>query len=200
MTKKIVLASNNPGKVREINQMLAGLHLSVVPQSDFEVTEIEETGLTFVENAILKARNAARFTQLAAIADDSGLEVDALHGVPGIYSARYAGPGADDKANLLKLLEDIKNVPDEKRGARFQCVLVYLRHELDPTPIICQGTWEGRLLRAPVGDNGLGYDPIFFVPTHNCSSAQLPPEVKNALSHRGQALRTLVNLLGHAHL
>ncbi|HLD14933.1 MAG TPA: RdgB/HAM1 family non-canonical purine NTP pyrophosphatase [Burkholderiales bacterium] len=200
MAKKIVLASNNPGKVREINQMLAGLHLSVVPQSDFEVTEIEETGLTFVENAILKARNAARFTQLAAIADDSGLEVDALHGVPGIYSARYAGPGADDKANLLKLLEDIKNVPDEKRGARFQCVLVYLRHELDPTPIICQGTWEGRLLRAPVGDNGFGYDPIFFVPTHNCSSAQLPPEVKNALSHRGQALRTLVNLLGHAHL
>ena len=200
MTKRIVLASNNPGKVREINQMLAGLHLTVVPQSDFEVTEVEETGLTFVENAILKARNAARFTQLAAIADDSGLEVDALHGAPGIYSARYAGKGAGDKANLLKLLEDIKNVPDEKRSARFQCVLVYLRHEADPTPIICQGTWEGRLLRAPVGDNGFGYDPIFFVPTHNCSSAQLPPETKNALSHRGQALRQLVAALGTAHL
>jgi len=200
VSKKIVLASSNSGKVREINQMLAGLRLSVVPQSDFEVTEAEETGLTFVENAILKARNAARFTQLAAIADDSGLEVDALHGAPGIYSARYAGKGAGDKANLLKLLEDIKNVPDEKRTARFQCVLVYLRHEHDPTPIICQGTWEGRLLRAPVGDNGFGYDPIFFVPTHNCSSAQLPPEVKNSLSHRGQALRALVTALGTAHL
>ncbi len=200
MTKRIVLASSNPGKVREINQMLAGLHLTVVPQSDFEVTEVEETGLTFVENAILKARNAARFTQLAAIADDSGLEVDALHGAPGIYSARYAGKGAGDEKNLLKLLNDIKNVPDEKRSARFQCVLVYLRHELDPTPIICQGAWEGRLLRAPVGDNGFGYDPIFFVPTHHCSSAQLPPETKNALSHRGQALRKLVAALGTAHL
>ncbi|MBI3575465.1 MAG: RdgB/HAM1 family non-canonical purine NTP pyrophosphatase [Gammaproteobacteria bacterium] len=200
MSKKIVLASGNPGKVREINQMLAGLHLAVVPQSDFGVTEAEETGLTFVENAILKARNAARFTQLAAIADDSGLEVDALHGAPGIYSARYAGPGAGDKANLMKLLEDIKNVPDEKRGARFQCVLVYLRHELDPTPIICQGTWEGRLLHAPVGNNGFGYDPIFFAPTHGCSSAQLPSEIKNELSHRGQALRKLVAALGTAHL
>ncbi len=200
MTKRIVLASNNPGKVREFNQLLAGLHLSVVPQSDFEVTEAEETGLTFVENAILKARNAARFTQLAAIADDSGLEVDALHGAPGIYSARYAGKGAGDKANLLKLLDDLKNVPDEKRSARFQCVLVYLRHEFDPTPIICQGTWEGRILHAPVGEHGFGYDPVFFVPTHNCSSAQLPPEVKNALSHRGQALRKLVTALGTAHL
>ncbi len=200
MTRKIVLASNNPGKVREFNQLLAGLHLSVVPQSDFEVTEAEETGLTFVENAILKARNAARFTQLAAIADDSGLEVDALHGAPGIYSARYAGKGAGDKANLLKLLDDLKNVPDEKRTARFQCVLVYLRHELDPTPIICQGTWEGRLLHAPVGEHGFGYDPVFFVPTHHCSSAQLPPEVKNTLSHRGQALRQLVATLGTAHL
>ena len=200
MTKRIVLASSNPGKVREINHMLAGLHLSVVPQSDFEVTEAEETGLTFVENAILKARNAARFTQLAAIADDSGLEVDALHGAPGIYSARYAGAGAGDEANLLKLLADIRNVPDEKRGARFQCVLVYLRHEHDPTPIICQGAWEGRLLHAPMGDNGFGYDPIFFVPTHNCSSAQLPSETKNALSHRGQALRQLVATLGTAHL
>ena len=200
MTKRIVLASSNPGKVREINQMLAGLHLTVVPQSDFDVTEVEETGLTFVENALLKARNAARFTQLAAIADDSGIEVDALHGAPGIYSARYAGKGAGDKANLTKLLEDIKNVPDEKRTARFQCVLVYLRHEHDPTPIICQGTWEGRILLEPRGANGFGYDPIFFVPTHNCSSAELPPEVKNKLSHRGQALRALVSALGHTHL
>ncbi len=200
MSRKIVLASNNPGKVREFNQLLAGLHLTVVPQSDFEVTEVEETGLSFVENAILKARNAARFTQLGAIADDSGLEVDALHGAPGIYSARYAGKGAGDKANLLKLLDDLKHVPAEKRSARFQCVLVYLRHELDPTPIICQGTWEGRILPAPVGENGFGYDPVFFVPTHGCSSAQLPPEVKNTLSHRGQALRQLVATLGTAHL
>ncbi len=200
MTKKIVLASNNPGKVREINQILAGLHLSVVPQSDFEGTEAEETGLTFVENALRKARNAARFTGQPAIADDSGLEVDALHGAPGIYSARYAGKGAGDKANLLKLLDDIKHVPDEKRAARFQCVLVYLRHELDPTPVICQGTWEGRILRAPVGDNGFGYDPVFFVPTHGCSSAQLPPETKNQLSHRGQALRRLAGALGMAHI
>ena len=200
MSRKIVLASNNPGKVREINQMLVGLPLSVVPQSDFEVTEIEETGLTFVENAILKARNAARFTGLAAIADDSGLEVDALHGSPGIRSARYAGPGAGDKANLLKLLDDLKDVSDEKRTARFQCVMVYLRHERDSTPILCQGTWEGRILHAPVGENGFGYDPVFFVPTHGCSSAQLPPEVKNALSHRGQALRKLVAALGTAHL
>jgi XTP/dITP diphosphohydrolase len=199
LTRRIVLASNNPGKVREINQMLADLHLGVVPQSDFEVTEAEETGLTFVENAILKARHAARFTQLAAIADDSGLEVDALHGAPGIYSARYAGRGAGDQANLRKLLEDLKHVPDEKRAARFQCVLVYLRHELDPTPIICQGTWEGRILRAPVGEHGFGYDPVFLVPTHGCSSAQLPPAVKNALSHRGQALRQLAAALARAH-
>jgi len=200
MTKRIVLASSNPGKVREINRMLAGLHLTVVPQSDFEVTEAEETGLTFVENAILKARNAARFTQLAAIADDSGLEVDALRGAPGIYSARYAGKGAGDEANLRKLLDDLKHVPAEKRGARFQCAMVYLRHELDPTPIICLGTWEGRILPAPVGENGFGYDPVFFVPTHGCSSAQLLPDVKNALSHRGQALRQLVTALGTAHL
>ena len=200
MAKGIVLASNIRGKVREINQMLAGLHLSVVPQSDFEATEAEETGLSFVENALLKARNAARFTGLAAIADDSGLEVDALHGAPGIYSARYAGKGAGDKANLLKLLDDLKHVPDEKRTARFQCAMVYLRHELDPTPIICQGTWEGRILLEPRGANGFGYDPIFFVPTHNCSSAELPPEVKNKLSHRGQALRLLVAALGHTHL
>ncbi|MBI3574373.1 MAG: RdgB/HAM1 family non-canonical purine NTP pyrophosphatase [Gammaproteobacteria bacterium] len=200
MTKRIVLASSNPSKVREINQVLAGLHLTVVPQSDFEVTEVEETGLTFVENALLKARNAARFTGLPAIADDSGLEVDALHGAPGIYSARYAGKGAGDKANLMKLLDEMKNVPDEKRTARFQCVLVYLHHELDPTPILCQGTWEGRILHAPVGNNGFGYDPIFFVPTHGCSSAQLPPETKNALSHRGQALRKIVAALGTAHL
>jgi XTP/dITP diphosphohydrolase len=200
MTKRVVLASNNPGKVREINAMLAGLHLTVVPQSDFNVVEVEETGLTFVENALLKARNATRHTGLPAIADDSGIEVDALHGAPGIYSARYAGEGASDARNLEKLLADLRDVPEAKRTARFVCLMVYLRHEFDPTPIICQGSWEGRVLFEPRGAGGFGYDPVFFVPTHNCSSAELPPEVKNQLSHRGQALRALVAALGTAHL
>ena len=190
--QRIVLASNNPGKVREFSQLLAGLHSSVLPQSAFNVPEVEETGLTFVENAILKARNAAQHAGLPAIADDSGLEVDALNGAPGIYSARYAGKGASDGNNLQKLLADIKDVAESARGARFQCVLVYMRHALDPTPIICQGTWEGSLLQAPRGAQGFGYDPIFYVPTHHCTSAELPPEVKNHLSHRAQALCKLL--------
>ena len=191
----IVLASNNPGKVREFAQLLAGLQREVRPQSEFGVPEAEETGLTFVENALLKARNAARHAGLPALADDSGLEVDALNGAPGIYSARYAGSGAGDDANLEKLLADIKHVAESGRGARFQCVLVYLRHALDPTPLICQGTWEGRILHTPQGKQGFGYDPIFYVPSHGCSSAELPPETKNLLSHRGQALRKLVAAL-----
>ena len=169
--------------------------MNVVPQSEFDVIEAEETGLTFVENAILKARNAAQHTGLPAIADDSGLEVDALEGAPGIYSARFAGVGASDQENLEKLLADLKAVPDEQRSARFQCLMVYMRHAKDPTPLIFQGTWEGRILHAPRGDNGFGYDPVFFVPTHNCSSAELEPDVKNCLSHRGQALRKLVAAL-----
>ena len=200
MSKTIVLASSNPGKVREINQMLGGLHLSVVPQSDFKVIDAEETGLTFIENALLKARNATRHTGLPAIADDSGIEVDYLNGAPGIYSARYAGKNASDEQNLRKLLDDLVGIPEAERTARFQCLMVYLRHEFDPTPIICQGAWEGRILLEPRGTNGFGYDPVFFVPTHNCSSAELPPEVKNKLSHRGQALRKLVEALGHTHL
>jgi XTP/dITP diphosphohydrolase len=195
MNKTIVLASSNAGKVREFNQLLGGLHIEVVPQSRFNVTDAEETGLTFVENAILKARNAAQHTGLPAFADDSGLEVDALHGAPGIYSARYAGPKASDAENLEKLLAKLKDVPEERRSARFQCVLVYLRHALDPTPLICQGTWEGRILTAPRGANGFGYDPVFFVPAHACSAAELPAETKNALSHRGQALRQLLAAL-----
>ena len=198
--KTIVLASSNPGKLREINQMLAGLRLAVAPQSDFKVVEAEETGLTFVENALLKARNATRPTGLPAIADDSGIEVDYLNGAPGIYSARYAGKGATDEQNLKKLLADLEGIPEAERTARFQCLMVYLRHEFDPTPIICQGTWGGRILLEPRGANGFGYDPIFFVPTHSCSSAELPPEVKNKLSHRGQALWKLVQELGHTHL
>jgi XTP/dITP diphosphohydrolase len=193
--KRIVLASSNPGKVREINQLLAGLNIEVVPQSQFGVPDIEETGLSFVENALLKARNAAQHTGLPAIADDSGIEVDALNGAPGIYSARYAGVGASDQQNLDKLLAELKDVPQNLRSARFQCLMVYLRHAADPTPLICQGTWNGRILLAAQGVNGFGYDPVFYVPTHDCSSAQLPPEVKNSLSHRGQALRNLLAAL-----
>jgi len=194
---EVVLASGNQGKVREINQLLASLGLQVRPQSDYGVTEVEETGLTFVENALLKARHAARHAGRPAIADDSGIEVDALGGAPGIYSARYAGSGASDQANLEKLLEELREVPESRRGARFQCLMVYLEHAADPTPLICQGTWEGRILFQPRGANGFGYDPVFYVPTHACSAAELAPEVKNSLSHRGQALRQLVTALGH---
>ncbi len=195
MTKQIVLASNNPGKVREIGQLLTDFHMEVLPQSAFDISEVEETGLTFVENAILKARHASRHSGLPALADDSGLEVDALNGEPGIYSARYAGVGASDEQNLQKLLEALKDVPEQQRTARFQCLMVYMRHGADPTPLIAQGTWEGRITVEPQGENGFGYDPVFFVPEHGCTSAQLPAEVKNRLSHRGQALRQLVRLL-----
>jgi XTP/dITP diphosphohydrolase len=190
--ERIVLASNNKGKVREINQLLAQQQIEVMPQADFGIPEAEETGLTFVENAILKARNAARHSGLPAIADDSGIEVDALNGAPGIYSARYAGVGASDEENLLKLLEALEKVPETARTARYQCVLVYMRHAEDPSPIICQSAWEGHILFESRGANGFGYDPIFYVPTHQCSSAELAPEVKNELSHRGKALRQLL--------
>lgn len=192
----IVLASNNHGKVRELTQLLADASLQIVPQSDFGVTEVAETGLTFVENALIKARHAAQHSGLAAIADDSGIAVDALHGAPGIYSARYAGVGATDEENLIKLLADLEGVAAAERTARFHCVLVYLRHAADPTPLICHGIWEGQLLTTPRGANGFGYDPVFWVPTHGCSSAELAPAVKNQLSHRGQALRQLQAALG----
>ncbi|MFN2308266.1 MAG: RdgB/HAM1 family non-canonical purine NTP pyrophosphatase [Gammaproteobacteria bacterium] len=192
----LVLASNNPGKVREFNELLAGHQIEVVPQSAYQVPEVAETGLSFVENALIKARHAAALTGLPAIADDSGIEVDALDGAPGIYSARYAGAGADDRANLEKLLAALKDIPEAQRGARFQCLMVYLRHAQDPTPLIFQGTWEGRILSAPRGANGFGYDPVFYVPTHQCSAAELAPELKHTLSHRGQALRKLVAALG----
>ncbi len=197
MMQRIVLASNNKGKVREISQLLAGQNVEVLPQSTFDIPEIEETGLTFVENAILKARNAAHHSGLPAIADDSGLEVDALLGAPGIYSARYAGPGASDADNNRKMQDALKDVSDDERTARFQCLMVYMRHTDDPVPIICQGSWEGRILRTPQGENGFGYDPLFFVPEKNCSAAELPAEVKNAMSHRGKALQCLMHALSH---
>lgn len=192
-----MLASSNQGKLREINHLLAALSIEGVPQTQFNVPDAEETGLTFVENAILKARNAAQHTGLPALADDSGIEVDFLKGEPGIYSARFAGKGASDLDNLNKLLGAMKGVPDEERSARFQCIMVFMRHATDPTPLICQGTWEGRILHEPRGENGFGYDPIFYVPTHNCSSAELEPTLKNQLSHRGQALQKLINALSH---
>jgi len=193
--KSIVLATGNPGKVRELSAMLSGLGFEIRPQSDFAVPEADETGLTFVENAILKARNAAAHTGLPAIADDSGIEVDALNGAPGIYSARYAGVGASDHDNNAKLLDALKEVPDAERTARFRAVIVYLKHADDPSPIIAEGAWEGQILHQEEGDNGFGYDTLFFVPTHGMASALLDPEVKNGLSHRGQALEQLVQAL-----
>ena len=192
-TNKIVLASSNPGKIREIQAILAD-H-PIVPQSAFNVVEAEETGSTFVENAILKARNAAMHCKLPAISDDSGLVVDALGGAPGVISARYAGVGASDRDNLNKLLRELEGVPDELRTARFICVMVFMEHAEDPCPVIAQGVWEGRILDHAVGDNGFGYDPVFWVPGQNCASAELPASVKNSLSHRGQALKTLTELI-----
>lgn len=189
----VVLASGNAGKLRELGQLLEPLGVSLKPQVEFEVPEVEETGLSFVENAIIKARAAAAHSGLPAIADDSGLEVDYLDGAPGIHSARYSGNG--DEANNLKLLQELRGVPEELRGARFQCVLVYMRHGLDPTPLVCQASWEGSILFEPGGDHGFGYDPLFYVPEHRCSSAELPPEVKNRISHRAQASALLFEAL-----
>ncbi len=193
---RIVLATSNPGKVRELNSLLTGLEMEVIPQSTLQVPEIPETGLSFVENAILKARHACSHTGLPAIADDSGLEVDALKGAPGIYSARYAGTQASDRDNVAKLLDELGEVPPHRRTARFMCLLVYLRHSHDPTPVICQGAWEGRITHVPRGDSGFGYDPVFLIPTAGKTAAELPPGIKNRMSHRGKALAKLVKALG----
>jgi XTP/dITP diphosphohydrolase len=192
--KKIILASNNKGKIREFNTMLDGLY-EVISMSDRQVDEVPETGLTFVENALIKARNASEQSGLPALADDSGIVVDALGGGPGIYSARYAGNHGDDEANTKKLLDDMQSVPDGKRSGRFWCAIVFVEHANDPTPIIIQRGWEGEILRKKVGENGFGYDPIFYVPTHSCASAELAPEIKNTLSHRGRALTALLKEL-----
>ncbi|WP_027711003.1 XTP/dITP diphosphatase [Dickeya chrysanthemi] len=196
--QNVVLATGNAGKVRELAGLLADFGLDVVAQTTLGVDSVEETGLTFIENAILKARHAARETGLPAIADDSGLAVDVLGGAPGIYSARYAGENAGDQQNLDKLLAALDNVPDEQRQASFHCVLVYLRHAEDPTPLVCHGRWQGVIARAPAGEGGFGYDPIFFVPQLGKTAAELSREEKNAHSHRGQALRQLLDALRHA--
>ncbi|MCH2057047.1 MAG: XTP/dITP diphosphatase [Thalassotalea sp.] len=190
---KIVLATGNQGKVKELANLLTDHNIDIVPQSQFDVPEVAETGTTFVENAIIKARHAAKITGLPAIADDSGLEVDALNGAPGVISARYAGENATDATNNAKLLAELDGVEAEKRTGRFHCVLVYMRHADDPTPIICHGVWEGSMLTAPQGEQGFGYDPLFWVESHQCSSAQLPRDEKNKLSHRGKALKQLVS-------
>ena len=182
------MATGNVGKIRELSAVLSSAEIELIAQTDLNVPEAEETGQTFVENAILKARNAATVTGLPAIADDSGIEVNFLNGEPGIHSARYAGSDANDTDNNLKLLENLEGLPEKQRGARFQCLLVFIHHAMDPTPLICQGTWEGIILDAPRGANGFGYDPLFYVPTHKCSAAELAPVVKNQISHRGIAL------------
>jgi len=193
--KKIVLASGNKGKIREFQALFDDLGLNIVPQTELGVGDVPETGTTFVENAIIKARHAAQITGLPAIADDSGIEIDYLNGAPGIYSARFSGDengvGATDEKNNLKVLESLNGVSQEQRTARYQCILVFMEHAADPTPIICQAAWEGVIMEEEVGRNGFGYDPLFWVPEFKMSSAQLSPEQKNKISHRAKALELL---------
>ncbi|WP_312971640.1 XTP/dITP diphosphatase [Atlantibacter sp.] len=195
--QKVVLATGNAGKVRELASLLRDFGLDIVAQTELGVESAEETGLTFIENAILKARHAAAITGMPAIADDSGLAVDALGGAPGIYSARYAGVDASDRQNLEKLLVALKDVPDGQRQAQFHCVLVYLRHADDPTPLVFHGVWPGEITRAPAGEGGFGYDPIFYVPSEGKTAAELTREEKSAISHRGQALKQLLEAMRH---
>ena len=191
----LVIASGNPGKLRELSAMLQPLGWSVRPQGDWHLDEAVENGLTFIENALIKARHAARATGLPALGDDSGLVVDALHGQPGIYSSRYAGEGADDQANNHKLLQALAGTDEAARGAHFYCAMAFLRHAEDPAPLLATGKWSGRILTAPAGQGGFGYDPLFWVVGEGCSAAQLPASTKNRLSHRGQALAALLRQL-----
>ncbi len=189
---KIVLASDNPGKLKELQAILKPLPITLLSQKEFGVSSAEETGLSFIENALIKARHAAKISQCPALADDSGLTVQALNGAPGIYSARFAGEKATDKENIQKLLQDIQQVDDNHRQAAFYCALAFVRRYDDPIPLICQGKWEGTLLRAPQGNHGFGYDPIFYVNERQCSAAELPSEIKNQISHRAKALAAFI--------
>jgi len=189
--KQLVLASANPGKLRELSAILTKLGYELVPQGELGIVEVAETGTTFVENAIIKARNAARHSGLPALADDSGIEVDALNGAPGVYSARFSGPEANDDANNALLVEKLAEVPAEQRTARYRAVIVLMRHAADPAPLICEGSWEGLIQLQPSGSGGFGYDPYFYLPELGCSSAQLSAEEKNRISHRGKALARL---------
>ena len=195
MARKLVIASNNKGKIAELTDLLAPLGLQPVAQGELGVSEAEEPAVTFVENAIIKARHAARVTGLPALADDSGLAVDALDGRPGVRSARFAGEEATDNDNVEALLAALKDTPEAQRSAQFHCVLVYLRHADDPTPIICHGRWPGRILAEPRGQGGFGYDPVFLVPEHGCSAAELTREQKGRIGHRGRALASLLDQL-----
>lgn len=195
MMHEVVLASSNQGKLKEIQSLLAGQNLIVRPQSELNIPDAIEDGLTFVENAIIKARHACKLSGRPSLSDDSGIEVDYLNGQPGIYSARYAGEPSDNALNNEKLLAELSGVEQAQRTARFQCIIVYMQHELDPTPIICQGTWEGLIAEKLSGKQGFGYDPLFIVPEHQCTSAELPADIKNKISHRGQALAKLVKAL-----
>lgn len=190
--KKFVLASSNAGKVREINKLLSSYDIEVIPQTEFDIPDAIEDGLSFVENAIIKARHAAKLSGLPAIADDSGIEVDALNHRPGIYSARYSGEGANDQNNNQKMLEELQCVADADRTARYQCVMVFMRDGEDPCPLIAHGSLEGRIMQAPQGKGGFGYDPIFWLPEQNCAAAELSLEAKNKISHRAKALNDLV--------
>ena len=192
MTARLVIATGTAGKLKEIRRIFSGLDVDIVPQSDFDTPEADETGLSFIENAIIKARNAAAHTGLPALADDSGIEVDALNGEPGIHSARYAG---DDESNIDKLLRELDATGDAQRSARFQCVMAYVRHARDPVPLIAQGSWEGKILTRRQGEGGFGYDPVFYVPEQGCSAAELAPDQKNAISHRGKALSLMLDQL-----
>lgn len=192
MIQQLVLASSNKGKIAEIQAMLKHQNIEIVSQSHFDVPDAEETGTTFIENAIIKARQATKISGLPAIADDSGLEVDALNGAPGVYSARYAGLPSNDKKNTAKLLNALSDVAQEKRTARFHCVMVFMAHANDPSPLISHGVWEGRIAFQENGDNGFGYDPVFFTPEHQCLSAELAPSIKNTISHRAKALNQLM--------
>jgi len=192
---KITFASNNAGKILELSTLLKSFDIEIIPQASLNVSEIPETGLTFVENALIKARHACKQTGLPAIADDSGLEVFALHGAPGIYSARFAGEKASSNDNIKKLLSELKDIPDTYRYARFYCALVFMQHALDPTPLICEAEWAGTILTEPSGNQGFGYDPVFYDNDEKCSAAELPLEKKNLISHRGKALRLLLNKL-----
>lgn len=192
MTNTIVLASNNKGKLREFHAMFAQYPLNIISQSDYQVDDAEETGLSFIENAIIKARHACEKTQLPAIADDSGLAIDYLKGAPGIYSARYAGEHGNDKANNQKVIQALAGQPAANRKGQFICALAYLRHAEDPTPIVCQASWEGIILEQERGDNGFGYDPLFWLEEHQCCSAELSAETKNSISHRARALQLLL--------
>jgi XTP/dITP diphosphohydrolase len=192
---RVVLATNNSGKIRELQALLVPLQIEVLPRSQFTSDEVAETGTTFAENALIKARHAAQASGLPAIADDSGIEVDALGGAPGIYSARYAGEGASDADNLIKLLSALETVPDHLRTARYRCALVYVRAADDQHPLCCEAVWEGSITREPQGDGGFGYDPIFWLADYQQTSAQIPAELKNQLSHRAKALQQLLSLL-----